>query len=144
MSDIAEVSPVTDALLSALRTETGKQIGDAKKPDSPNPPPTSFYPYAILYVGTPALTGSFVHPNEDGIHRAQVTSVAKERRGAEWMRDRAREVLLDADLAIEGYAVVWSELESAPPITRDDDVSPPLFYAVDIFRLHVTPLDSGS
>lgn len=143
MSDVAEVSPVTDALLIALRT-TGKQIGDAIKPPSPNPPPTSFYPYAILYVGTPALDGNLLNPNEDGIHRAQVTSVAKDRRGAEWMRDRAREVLLDTDLDIEGHVIVWSELESSPPITRDDDVSPPLFYAVDIFRLYVTPAASGS
>lgn len=142
MSDVADVLPFTDALLAALKT-IGRPIGDSAKPSSPNPPPTSFYPYANLYVGTANLDGTLVHPNEDGVHVAQVTSIAKERRGAEWMRHRVREVVLAGDIDLGGYGVVWAELVTGQPVTRDDDVDPALFYAVDIFHLYVTPV-SGS
>lgn len=144
MSDVAEVTPVTAALLVALKT-IGRPIGDARKPSSPNKPPASFYPYAILYVGTSLLDGNFVHPHEDGVHRAQVTSVGLTRDSVDWMRDRAREVLLGTDLEIDGHAVVWAELsDGSQPVSRDDDVTPSVFYAPDVFRLYVTPASSGS
>lgn len=143
MSVVATSTPVTDALLVALRA-IGRPVGDGVKPSSPNPPPVSFYPYAVLYSGTVSMQGTLVDPNEDGVHRAQVTSIGRDRAGAEWMRDQVRTVLLDRTLDIDGHAVVWSELVTSQPTRRDDDVSPPVFYCVDIVDLLVTPTATGS
>lgn len=143
MSEVAVSTPVTDAYLAALR-ELGRPIGDAVRPAAPNPPPSSFYPYGVLYTGVVRLEGTLVDPHEDGLHRIQVTSIGRDRVGAEWLRDLVRPVLLDTSVDIDGHAVVWTELVSSVPITRDDDVSPPLFYAVDVVNALITPTASGS
>lgn len=143
MSDVATSSAVTDAYLTALRT-LGRPVGDAVKPPSPNPAPKSFYPYGVLYVGTVRLEGTYVDPYEDGLHRLQVTSVGLDRAGAESLRDQVRPILLDGTIDINGHAAVWAELVSSLPIVRDDDVTPALFYAVDVVNVLVTPASSGS
>lgn len=145
MSDVAVSSPVTEAYLTALR-EIGRPIGDGEIPDGwqAGKPPVIFYPYGVLYVGTTLMQGSLVDPKEDGLHRLQVTSVGKDRAGTEWLRDRVRPILLDTTVQIDGYAVVWTELVTSQPILRDDDVTPPLFYAVDVVNALVTPAQPGS
>lgn len=139
---IATSSPVTEGVLAALATVIpSTRVGDGVKPPSPNPPPASFYPYLVVYTGLDLLDGNLLEPKEDGLHRVQVTSIGKDRIGAEWLRDQVREVLLDRDaVTITGHAVTWTELVTSQPIGRDDDVVPPLFFAVDIFHLFVTPI----
>lgn len=141
MSDIAVSSPVTAAVLTALATVIpSSRIGDGVRPAAPTPAPASFFPYAVVHSGTDRLDGNLLEAQEDGLHRIQITSVGKDRIGAEWLRDRVRLLLLDrASLTITGHAVVWTELVTSQPILRDDDVSPPLFYAVDIVHLFVSP-----
>lgn len=137
---VAVSSAVTEAYLTALR-ELGRPIGDAVVPDGweAGRAPSNFYPYGVLYVGTTLMQGSLVNPKEDGLYRLQVTSVGKDRAGAEWLRDRVRPILLDVTIEIDGFAVAWTELATSQPIFRDDDVTPPLFYAVDVVNLFVTP-----
>lgn len=149
MTVVAESLAVTDAYLAALRAIAHPaggtvQIGDVVKPESPAKPPRSFYPYAVLHVGTSRLDGSLLDPKEDGLHRVQVTCVGLDRRGAEWLRDRAREVLCDPSVSIDDHAVNWTEMLPNPPTFREDDVSPPVFTAVCVANVYVTPTSSGS
>lgn len=141
---IAVSAPVTEAALDALRT-LGRPIGDGARPPGPNPAPVTFYPFAVLYVGTTDMRGSLVHPREDGLHRLHVACVGRTRESAEAMRDEARALLLDVtSLAIEGYAVVYTEHAGSPETFRDDDVTPPLFNAIAVVNVFVTPDLSGS
>lgn len=149
MTVVAESSPVVDAVIAAVATISNPaggtiQVGDGMKPPSPTPPPAAFYPYAIVYGGVTRTAGTLVDPHEDGLHRIQVTCIGKDRLGVEWLRDRVRDVLLNPnDLDIDGYAATWAESAGDPATFRDDDITPPVFVAVTVANLHVTPV-SGS
>lgn len=142
MSDVAVSSPVTEAYLSALEEVAPNRVGDGVRGHA-GKPPASYFPYVVLYVGTTLMQGTFVNPNEDGLHRVQVTSVGRTRESCEAMRDLVRPVLLDDSLYIDGYYVVYAEMVNSQPISRDDDVDPPVFFAVDVANVLVTPA-SGS
>lgn len=140
---VAESGPITDGYLAALR-DLGQPVGDARKPDGPANPPASFFPYLVLYTGITRIEGTLDTPNADALHRLQVTTVGKTRAGVDDWRHRARTVLLDVETAIDGHAVVWTELVTAQPINRDDDIAPGLFVAVDVVNAFITPDPSGS
>lgn len=145
MTVVAESSPVVDAVLAAVASIANPaggtiQVGDGVKPPSPATPPAAFYPYAVVYGGLVRTAGTLVDPHEDGLHRIQVTCVGKDRAGAEWLRDRVREVLLQPnELAIDGYAATWAESAGDPATFRDDDVTPPVFVAATVANIHATP-----
>ena len=140
MTVVAKSKPVTDAYLVALEAGTERPIGDAIKPKGQ----PELYPYGILYAGTERVEGSAVDPFEDGLHRLQLTSVGMTRASVESLRDKARTVLLDRSVPIDGHRVTWAELVVSQPVTRDDDVKPPVFHGVDIVNVFVTPVTGGS
>lgn len=144
MSIVAVSSPVTAAYLAAF-ADAGLRIGDAEVPDgwTHEKPPASMYPYGVLYVGTTLMQGTLVNPHEDGLHRVQVTSVGRTRESAEWLRDQVRPILLDMTLEADAVACVSTELVSSQPVSRDTDVTPSVFFAVDVVNALWTPT-SGS
>lgn len=144
MSVVAVSSPVTAAYLQALKDIGDFPIGLAAAPPKPTPTPATFFPYAVLYVGTTLMQGTYVDPHEDGLYRLQVTSFGKTPQSAEHLRDLVRPVLLDVSIDIDGFAVVWTELTNSQPIFRDDDVKPAIFSAVDVVNALITPANSGS
>lgn len=147
MTNVAQTAPVTAGVLAALRSITGRPIGDADKPAHHDAEPASMFPYAIVFVGTTALDGSLADPKEDGVHRVQVTCVGRLRESAETMRDRCRSILLDLVTAIDidDHDVVWTELVTDPPTFREDEEGrPATFTAITVVNLCVTPVASGS
>lgn len=144
MSVVAVSSPVTEAYLTALAgIIPANRVGDGVKPPSPEPPPASFFPYLVLYVGTTLMQGTLIDPKEDGLHRVQVSSVGRSRESCEWLRDQVRPVLLDMTLTGDGVVCVSTELVTSQPIQRDDDIAPAVFLAVDVINCLWTP-SSGS
>lgn len=135
---VAQVSPVTTAYLDALRA-VGRPIGDGRKPDGQ----AHLYPYGVLYVGTTDLRGDLLNPKEDGFHRLQVTTVGLTRESVEALRDDLRSVLHDRTVDIDGHAVVWTEHAGGQEVNRDDDVTPAVFYGVDVANVYVTPIDGS-
>ena len=135
MSDVAVSSPVTEAYLDELATATGRPIGDHRKP----PGQENIYPYGVLRVDTPRTEGTLVDPNEDGLHRLQVSCIGLTRDSAEHLRDLARAVLHDRSVVIDGHAVVWTE-SAGSTFFRDEDVKPPVFEAVVVVNVLVTPI----
>jgi hypothetical protein len=141
---VAVTSPVTDAALRLVRS-LDRPVGDAARPPGPTPAPASFYPYAVVYTGTPLLRGNLLNPKEDGLHRIHVAVVGRTRSSADALRDQIRELLCDVTAwSIDGHAVVNTEHADSPDIFRDDDVSPPLFNAVTVVNVWATPDGTGS
>lgn len=150
MTDVAQSSPVTDAVLDLLRTIENPaggniQVGDAVRPPGPTPAPATFFPYAVVHTGLTLLDGTYVEPKEDGLYRIQVNSIGLDRAGAEWLRDQGRALLCDpSNYDIAGYVVVSTEFVTGLPTTRDDDVTPPLHTAIDVINVLATPAAGGS
>jgi hypothetical protein len=150
VSIVTTISPVTDAVLAALRT-IGSPFGDAQRPAGPTPAPKSFFPYGIVRTSLVRSEGSFTDPSETGLYRVEVTCVGLDREGVEWFADRSREVLLDVSMA--GIDVVWSEdaggqsarLDPDPVLVPGEATSARrLMFAVVVVNLMVTTVPSGS
>lgn len=143
MTRVAETVPVTEAVLEAVGEIPNPagglvQVGDAARPPSPAKPPVAFFPYAVVYTAPVLVDGSLGEPKVDGLHRVQVTCVGRDRRGAEWLADEVRGVLVH--LYVDGHKVVSTDVLPSPPIFRDDDVSPPLFVAAVVVNVYVAPI----
>lgn len=129
---IPKSRPLTTALLTALRA-AHPRVGHAAAPAD------ATLPYAVLHTaGTGPLSGPVGDPHADADSTAQLTCIGADAQQAEWLADELRPVLL-GPLTITGRRVMQSWLETSQPVRRDDDVTPPLFYAVDQARFLTTP-----
>jgi hypothetical protein len=88
-------------------------------------PPDKF---AVLYPdpGT-ASRASLAGERTDFSHLVQVTCVGATAERALWVADKVRQAL-DEPLAVAGRKVWLPEDQGGPPVQRDDDVTPPLFF----------------
>lgn len=138
---VAEIALLLDLVVSVLATETGKQIGDAAAPDDIEIP--AGLPYAnVQSIGDADREASFAELLTEGdlISEIQVTSVGESRKQAQWMSDRIRESFIAANLTgWTGRTIQLVELDSGNEVERDDDIQPPLFYAVDSYLVYSTP-----
>lgn len=124
----------TDALLGVLAA-TGKDIGDAQTP------PDAALPYIVLYpMPGSTRSGPISDPNADAELLYQITCVGATREQAEWMRDAAAAAMNAAALVIPNRSVAYLfPVPGDGEVLRDDDLDPPLFYAVARWRLATTP-----
>ncbi|MCW2498271.1 hypothetical protein, partial [Jatrophihabitans sp.] len=99
------------------------------------------FPYAIAYpLDSATFDGSIGDPQGDAWPVTQITSVGETREQASTLRDRLRDGLTGQHLTVDGRTVGPVRLDQAEPIRRDDDVRPPVFYAVDRYRTFNTPM----
>jgi hypothetical protein len=134
------IGTVDAALLTRLRTGSGKQIGDAKSPYPVGTTPA--YPYGIQYpIPGGDRDGPISDPHADLILVYQVTCVGQQREQARWLADRIiNDLLFGAVLVVVGAKVTFVELEVNPGVERDDTTGgPPLYVATPRFRLSLTP-----
>lgn len=100
-------------------------------------PPDSARPYVALHVdpGSPepsSLTGE----HDQAAIVVQTTCVADTVEQALWLADRVLGALLDRVLEVDGRAGWRPEVySSGPPVQRDDDVTPNLFYLTPQFTV---------
>lgn len=136
MTTIPRSRPLTNALLQALRA-AHPAVGDARGTDDDGL--ALPLPYAVLYPAGPGrLDGPLGDQHADADSLAQLTCVGGTRDSAEWLADKLRPVLL-GPLTIAGRRLMQSWIETSQPIRRDDDVTPPLFLAVEQARYLTTP-----
>lgn len=98
--------------------------------------------YAVVYpIGSATFDGSL--DGSDGQGDAwpitQVTYVGRTREQADALRSKVREQLLGQAVTVNGRRVGPVELDVELAVTRDDDVRPPVFYAIDRYRCYSTP-----
>ena len=121
----------TDAVLTALEA-LGLEVGDAV---APNADP----PYVVVYpIPGGGSTGTLAAQHDDAILVYQVTCVGNSREQAEWLADKALE-LLQGDLSVSGRRVCNVDLDMHGGVQRDDQVTPPIFSSMPRFRIITTP-----
>jgi hypothetical protein len=123
---------VSDAAVTHLAA-AGLSVGQGQAPTEADPP------YVVAYEGGgPALTGPVAAPYADSVPRLVLHSVGRSQQEALATADKARLRMLAFPLAVPGRVVQRVDLESAASPLRDDDVSPPLWDAVDIYLIYTT------
>jgi hypothetical protein len=137
-------SPEVDALLAKI-TRAKILVGDAIRPVGggfPNEDTSQpFVAYAVLYPGvTTQIDGPVADPNADVIAEYQLTSIGVTRKSASVISDLVKAAILGGTpLAIPNRFVQLVEWTSGHPASRDDAVTPPLFYAIDIYAICSSP-----
>lgn len=123
-----------DAVLGLLKAVPNLTVYDAMVPDSPQAP------YVVVYPDQGAAQPtSFTLASDQRLFRVQTTSVGSDPQQARWVAEKTQGALLDATPAVAGRTTWPIRHELTRPIERDDDVSPPMFYAVDLWRVLTVP-----
>lgn len=105
------------------------------------PPAPAVLPdrYLVLYPDPgQALSESLADERTDWSGMVQITCVARIPDAAVWLADRVRRALA-VPLTVAGRAAWRPEELGGPPLQRDDDETPPLFYLPVQYRLRSTP-----
>ncbi|MGA4864103.1 hypothetical protein ACPB9J_15800 [Streptomyces lavendulocolor] len=125
--------PHRDAVKAALEAQSlPVGLGGA-----PEPAPASRM-YAVLYF-TPgrSVTESLADQRTDYDGVFQVTCVGPDEERCLWVADKVRRAL-HGPVTVGGRKA-WRPVElGGPPVLRDDDVSPPLFYVPIQYQLKST------
>ncbi|MFE3386369.1 hypothetical protein [Streptomyces anulatus] len=119
------VLPHVDAVQAAL-TGAGLTVYLGGAPTNAGwSPPGQF---AVLYPdpGT-ASRASLAGERTDFSHMVQVTCVGATVERALWVADKVRKAL-DGPLSVAGRRAWQPEDQGGPPVQRDDDVTPPLWF----------------
>lgn len=134
----------TDAILAALRATFGDraEVGDAEAPDGTGRQGDgSFAKYAVVYALSGGNTmGTLATPDADAWLPYQVTCVGGSRQQAEWVRDEVVARLVGTyTLEVEQRRIPRVRLDSTGGATRDDDQTPPVWWAAPRFAVLTTP-----
>lgn len=142
MTALPVEEPLAQAVVAAVETALGSgRAGYGEKPTSGGKQTDgSFRSYGVVYPGsTVLLGGTAAAPNADAAQSVQVTYVGSTPRAADLARDLGRAAVLGG-ISIAGRALIGPpELADASLTRRDDEVQPPLWYAVDRYVFHTTP-----
>lgn len=124
--------PHVDAVMTALAgASITASLGVA--------PPATEPPYVAVYPDPGrSVPGSLGDPVSDFSGLLQLTCVGETAEQALSVSDRAR-AAMSVVLAVAGRSGWRPEELGGTPVQRDDDVTPPLFYAALQFRLRSTP-----
>lgn len=128
-----DIKPHIDALLAAI-TGAGLTVGDGVAPAAL--PANQIY--AVLYADPgQSLRESLADQRTDFALSFQITCVGPTAEKARWAAQRAR-MALHPPLAVAGRTAWRVEELGGPPVQRDDDVSPPLYFLPVQYRLQST------
>lgn len=131
------IAATTQALIDLLGT-SGRPVGDAVAPTS-----TDETYFVVYQIGSDGRRGTVENPYEDAALIFQVTCVAPDRAGADWLADKAHD-LLDSSNAADALSTAGVACTHVEPlyeggVARDDDTRPPVFYATPRWRVWLTP-----
>ena len=131
-----DVLPHMDAVQAALEA-VGLTVYIGGAPTSSGwAPPDKF---VVLYPDSGmAVRESLADERTDFDSTMQITCVGGDPARALWVAGRVRKALAAA-LVVEGRSCWPPEDLGGPPVQRDDDVSPPLFFVPVQYRICSTP-----
>lgn len=102
-------------------------------------PPGQVPPYVAVYPGPgQSLPGSLADPLSYFEDTVQLTCVGTTAEQALSVSDRAR-TAMSVRLIVTGRSGWRPEELGGPPVQRDDDVTPPMYYAAVQYRIRSAP-----
>jgi len=133
----------TDAVIEAL-TDADLVVGDGVKPDAGGwqgvPEQSDFVGYVTVHSLSGGVTrGPIEGINDDAEAPYQFSAVGHTRAQCEAMSDLAREAVLNASLTVDGKSVILVTVDMLGGARRDDIEQPPVWLAVDRYRVFTTP-----
>lgn len=109
-------------------------VYDGKVPDSTNPP------YRVVYAnGGLAIVTNTAGDSNCREWSFQTTAVGSTPEQARAVAEKNQTALLDSHPTVSGRTCGPIRHETSRSVERDDDVSPPVFYAVDVWRFMSLP-----
>lgn len=131
-----EQDPIVTGFIAVLET-TGFDVGDAQKPADDDGRP---YPYSVVYsLPDFSMSGPWSDGQVDVVHQLQVTAVGETGDQARRMQDKNRAAVRGGSMTVAGRKVQLIEKAEGGRGAREDPDQPPLFSAVDIWKIHTTP-----
>ncbi|MFF5186464.1 hypothetical protein ACFY30_22255 [Streptomyces sp. NPDC000345] len=136
MSTPPDVLPHLDAVRAALEAvDLTVYVGGAPTSSGWTPPDK----FAVLYPDAGmAVRASLADNRDDFDSTMQVTCVGSDVERALWVAARVRQALA-APLVVEGRNCWPAEDLGGPPVQRDDDVTPPVYFVPVQYRICSTP-----
>lgn len=137
MTTTPEVLPHLDAVQAALVAVTGLTVYVGGAPEASGWVRPDLY--AVLYPEPGmAVRESLADDRTDFEAVMQVTCVGSDPERALWVADKTRRALAQP-LAVVGRSCWPPEDMGGPPLARDDDVTPPVFFIPVQYRIRSTP-----
>jgi hypothetical protein len=133
----------TAAVLALLRADANLTVHDGKVPTDPTTGKLPARPYVVVY-GPPdgdgdrivdSLSGS--SSRSDGV--VTTTVVGDTAESVRIVAKRVRAALLDVSPTVTGRSSFPIRVSSSQDVRRDDDVQPPVMYAVDRWLVQSVP-----
>lgn len=101
-----------------------------------SPPPR----YVSVFARESRAVGRFMGPHSTLRNEYVVHSVATTPDQAKWVRERMMDRVLDATPDIAGWNCRRVQFVTSRPIAVDDDITPQLFYTVDVLAFEAERL----
>lgn len=121
-----------DAINSRLASETGKSIGEGKRPDSTDPP------YAVIHPApTRSTEGGLTDPNQIRQNTFQVHCVGTTMDEAQWMQEKCQEALIGWAPTVTGFSPGKIELDQEG-LTSRSDLDGPTYEIADRYLVYVS------
>lgn len=136
--------PETAAVIACLAA-AGIVTGDAERPvgagfEVPSDTTSTFTPYVVVHTGiVSGIDGPVSDPYADTVAEYQLTCIGVTADQARVVSDLAKDAMLAQSLSITGRHLQLVEWTTGRPTERDDSVTPPLFYAIDIYSVSTSP-----
>jgi hypothetical protein len=134
--------PHTDAVQAALEA-ADLLVGRGVKPTGGGwqgePGTATHIPYVVLFPGPGMTDGDLCDSNEYLDYRVQATCVAATQEGAEAVADAVKATLAGQRLTVTGRSLYPFQILGDQPATRDDQVAPPVHYAIVQFACRSGP-----
>lgn len=108
--------------------------------DDAETPNEAALPRVVLYADQGASTRDTLCATPDGtVVTIQTTCIGETREQAGWMLDKVTELVENKRPAVDGFVCSPVQNLFANLPRRDDDVDPPVFYAVTTWRFTAVP-----
>ncbi|NUS29816.1 MAG: hypothetical protein HOV92_37135 [Streptomyces sp.] len=137
MATVPEVLPHMDAVQAVLEgAGLTVFLGGTPATTGWTPPDKS----CVLYPDPGmAVRESLADERTDFDSTMQITCIGADPVRALWVADKVRKALASTPLAVEGRSCWPPEDLGGPPVSRDDDVTPPVYFVPVQYRICSTP-----
>lgn len=142
---------VTQALLSAISTQTSCPVGDSTAPDppfgwdgQPGAVGSKFTPYSVLTpMSSSRASGPMSDTHADWQLNYSLSSIGTTREQCEWICDKARSSFITLkNTTVDGvdgtYKIQQIRTESIGGIVKSESVEPHMFGQTDVFSVWVS------